>query len=72
MLLQNHLPRVFRFRDQQQEIQLADPDSKLSPEAVLNFYSNSYPVLTTAQIEGPKIVDDAVQYRFVSTIGTKG
>lgn len=72
MLVSNQLERVFLFNDNGQQISLADPDSNLSPEAVLNFYSNTYPILTTAQIQGPKIQDDAVQYRFVSTIGTKG
>jgi PRTRC genetic system protein C len=38
----------------------------------MNFYSNSYPILTTAKVEGPEILDDAVQYQFVSTLGTKG
>ena len=72
MLVSNQLARVFLFEDNGQEISLADPDNGLSPDAVLNFYSTTYPILTTAQIEGPKIQDDAVQYRFLSTIGTKG
>ena len=72
MLVTNNLKRAFYFDDNGQNIRLSDPGHKLSPEAVLNFYSNTYPLLTTAKIEGPEIKDDEVQYQFVSTIGTKG
>ncbi len=72
MLLANSLPRIFIFDDKGQDIRLSDPDSKLSPQAVLNFYANTYPLLTTAKIDGGEIQNDELQYRFVTTIGTKG
>lgn len=72
MLLATQLERVFIFIDKEQEIKLADPEPKWSVQAVLNFYSNTYPILTTAKISAPVIKDDAVQYRFESVIGTKG
>jgi PRTRC genetic system protein C len=72
MLVTTSLERVFYFDDNGQDIKLSDPDNGLSPEAVLNFYSNTYPILTTAKIDGPDIRDDEVQYRFATTIGTKG
>ena len=72
MLIATTLERIFTFRDKEQDIKLADPSSSFSPEAVLNFYAQTYPILTTATIEGPLINDDAVQYKFVSQIGTKG
>jgi PRTRC genetic system protein C len=72
MLVAKTLERIFSFRDKEQDIKLADPSSSFSPEAVLNFYTQTYPILTTATIEGPVINDDAVQYKFVSQIGTKG
>jgi len=72
MLLKNNLPRIFLFNDNGQTVRLSDPDSNLSPEAVLNFYANTYPILTNAKIEGGEIQDDELQYKFVSTIGTKG
>ena len=72
MLTATTLERIFIFRDKEQDIKLADPSSSFSPEAVLNFYAQTYPILTTATIEGPIINDDAVQYKFVSQIGTKG
>lgn len=72
MLLATQLERVFLFNDKGQEIKLTDPEPKWSVQAVLNFYSNTYPILTTANISTPVIKDDTVQYRFESAIGTKG
>jgi len=72
MLLATQLERVFFFSDKGQEIKLSDPEPKWSVQAVLNFYSNTYPILTTAKVSAPVIKDDTVQYRFESTIGTKG
>lgn len=72
MLLATQLERVFLFEDKGQEIKLADPEPKWSPQAVLNFYSNNYPILTTAKISAPAFKDDMVQYRFESVVGTKG
>lgn len=72
MLVATTLVRIFTFRDKEQDIKLADPSPSFSPEAVLNFYAQTYPILTTATIEGPFINDDAMQYKFVSQIGTKG
>lgn len=72
MLIANSLKRVFLFKEKEQVIKLADPSDSLTPEAVLNFYSQNYPILVTAKIKGPEIKDDEVQYKFVTTIGTKG
>jgi PRTRC genetic system protein C len=72
MLLTNELPRIFRFENEKTPVELSDPKNTMTPEAVLNFYSATYPVLTTAKIEGPAIVNDRVEYKFVTTIGTKG
>ncbi|MBO9676317.1 MAG: PRTRC system protein C [Sphingobacteriaceae bacterium] len=72
MLLATHLERVFILNDKGQEIKLSDPEPKWSAEAVLNFYANTYPILTTAKISAPKIKDDTVQYHFESVMGTKG
>lgn len=72
MLTATPLPRVFIHTENNEEIRLTDPAEKLSVEAVLNFYAGTYPVLTTAKIEGPQIQNDEIVYRFVSTLGTKG
>ena len=72
MLITNELPRVFKFDNSGTEVELSDPQETFSPESVLNFYSATYPILTTAKIEGPEIVDDKVSFKFVTTLGTKG
>jgi PRTRC genetic system protein C len=72
MIVITKLERVFLFEEKGQKIKLADPEPKFSPQAVQNFYANTYPILTTATIEGPIIKDDKINYTFKSTIGTKG
>ncbi|MBC6112449.1 PRTRC system protein C [Pedobacter fastidiosus] len=72
MLSTTILKRVFLHKVRENEMTLADPNPSLSPQEVLSFYSGTYPALTTAKIEGPEIADDAVQYRFQTTLGTKG
>lgn len=72
MLLATVLPRVFILNDNGQDIRLTDPEARWSVEAVINFYANTYPILTTAKVSAPKIKDDAVEYRFESVMGTKG
>lgn len=72
MLTSTQLPRVFIHTVNGQQIRLTDPSDKFSAEAVRNFYANTYPILTTATIEGPEITDDEVRYHFKSDLGTKG
>lgn len=72
MLLATQLERVFILKEKEQEIRLTDPEPRWSVEAVLNFYANTYPILTTAKISAPQIKDDAVEYKFESVMGTKG
>jgi PRTRC genetic system protein C len=72
MLIKNIMPRVFLYQHHNEELRLSDPNSAFAPETVLNHYSHTYPLLTTAKIEGPSIQNDEVQYKFVSVLGTKG
>ncbi|NMR33190.1 PRTRC system protein C [Chryseobacterium aquaticum] len=72
MLLATQLERVFILKDNGQEIRLNDPEPKWSVESVMNFYSNMYPILTTAKVSAPLIKDDAIEYKFESVMGTKG
>lgn len=72
MLLATELERVFIITDKGQEVKLSDPEPKWSVEAVINFYANTYPILTTAKVSAPVIRDDTVQYTFESVMGTKG
>ena len=72
MLLATQLERVFILKDKGHDIKLTDPEPRWSVDAVLNFYANRYPILTTAKISAPVIRDDAVEYKFESVMGTKG
>lgn len=60
------------MKEKGNDITLTDPDAKWSIDAVLQFYANTYPILTTAKVSGPLINEDTVQYRFESMMGTKG
>ncbi len=72
MLLATLLDRVFILKENGQDIRLPDPEPQWTVETVMNFYANSYPILTTSKISAHKIKDDAVEYRFESVVGTKG
>ena len=62
------MKRVFKFGNRE----LKDPDKNMSPEDVMQFYSGTYPELTTSNVHGPKIDGDKAVYEFKTTIGTKG
>lgn len=66
------LQRIFKMKKNSTEIELADPDSNMSPSEVMDFYSIIYPELTTATVHGPEWENDRTIYRFKTTIGTKG
>lgn len=72
MLLATELERVFILKDKGQDIRLPDPEPRWSVQAVINYYANMYPILTTAKVSAPTIQDDAVEYKFESVMGTKG
>jgi len=66
------LERIFQFKNGNAEITLQDPNPAMSPDEVMDFYSGTYPELTTATVHGPEINKDRVVYKFKTTIGTKG
>jgi PRTRC genetic system protein C len=72
MLQTTQLARIFIHKENGQEVRLTDPGDGMNPDSVLNFYTGTYPILTNARIVGPEIKDDMIQYRFESTMGTKG
>lgn len=72
MIVANEFKRVFEFTEKGTKIKLEDPAPELSPEAVLNFYSGQYPILTTAKVEGPVFDNDQMTYTFKTVMGTKG
>lgn len=72
MLIAKQLDRVFLLTENGTDLRLTDPEPSWSVEAVMNFYANTYTILTTAKVLAPRIEEDTVQYRFESVMGTKG
>lgn len=68
----NALKRVFQLKRGSNTLELDDPDSSLSLNEVMDFYSMNYPELTTATVQGPEIEKDRAVYQFKTTIGVKG
>lgn len=66
------LERVFKFTHNSKEITLDYPDHDRTPEQVMALYSNQYPELTTATVQGPEFVKDKAVFWFKTTIGLKG
>lgn len=62
------LKREFKFGSRV----LSDPNKSMSPEDVMQFYSGTYPELTTSTCHGPKIDGDKAVYEFKTVVGTKG
>lgn len=61
------LPRVFEY----DKTMLTDPDPKMKPEDVIDFYSSTYPELTNATFK-KEIQDFQVLYKLKPTIGENG
>lgn len=66
------MQRSFTFKQGNNEIILDDPNPDMTPSDVMDFYSMTYPELTTATVHGPDIRDDKAVYSFKTTIGVKG
>jgi PRTRC genetic system protein C len=62
------LPRRFMYNN----LALEDIDSNAAPDEIMLAYSEHYPELTEGHVEGPEITDDAMVYKFVTRLGTKG
>ena len=66
------IKRVFKLKKGNSTLVLEDPDSRMSLTEVTDFYSMTYPELTTATVHGPEFEEDRAVYHFKTTIGTKG
>lgn len=65
--------RKFTLKKNGSEVILSDPNPVLTPEEVMEFYSTTYPELTTSTVNGPNVTGEGeVSYEFKTTIGTKG
>jgi PRTRC genetic system protein C len=67
-----NLKRVFKFKKDNKNVDLADPNPEFTVTEVIQFYSTQHSELTTCTIDGPKIEGDAAVYEFKTTVGTKG
>lgn len=66
------LKRVFKMKKNNSVLELNDPDPDMSLNEVMDFYSMTYPELTTATVHGPELDEDMTVYEFKTTIGVKG
>ena len=74
------MTRSFRFKKGTEYITLQDPDPNISPDMVMNYYSNMYPELTAfcgpigfIGLAMPHVARMLFpEYEFKTTIGTKG
>lgn len=66
------LQRVFKMKKDNSVLKLNDPDPDMSLNEVMDFYSMTYPELTTATVHGPELDEDMAVYEFKTTIGVKG
>ena len=73
MALQVSGKRVFKFNHKEKVVDLEDPHPAMSPESVMDFYSNHYPELINGVINGPELgKEDEIIYSFSFVAKTKG
>lgn len=63
---------VIEKDSKKENIELKDPHPDMSLQEVVNHYSNQYPELATANIDGPNMEGDEAVYTFTTVLGTKG
>jgi PRTRC genetic system protein C len=71
----SELKRVFKFKKDSKDIVLSDPNPNMSADQVMDFYSSSYPELTTSTVNKNGVLSkngDALDFEFETTLGTKG
>jgi len=71
-LIVANIERKFVFEKDREEIDLPEINKDMSPQEVMDYYSLTYPELTSALVDGPHVKGDHVQYRFITKLGEKG
>ena len=66
------LKRVFKLKKGNNTLKLDDPNPDMLPVEVMDFYSITYPELTTSTPHGPLIVEGGADNEYKMTKGTKG
>lgn len=75
MALQVSTPkRVFMItkKNKKDNITLPDPHPDMSVQEVLNHYKGTYPEISTATVDGPKLEENKAVYSIKTVIGTHG
>lgn len=62
------ITRTFKFGS----IELADPDSEMSPQEVLEHYSSAYPQFNNATVKDNGIQGEQHVYRIATSTGHNG
>lgn len=62
------IKRVFIYKDKEYQ----DPNETLTEAQVLDTYSEQFPELINARVEGPEIKDGKAVFEFKTNVGTKG
>ncbi len=66
------LARKFELTSQGKTLVLDDPNPSATVDTVKRIYSDLYPELVSASVDGPTITPENVIYRFSPKAGTKG
>lgn len=62
------LPRRFKY----EHMVLEDVDPDATPAEIRDFYGEQNPALIGAQVTGPVLKEDAIEYTFLAKYGVKG
>ena len=65
------IERVFVFKKGNEQIILDDINPNLTPDEIIDMYSNTYPELVNSNINPKGIVNDQLVYEISSVAGTK-
>lgn len=62
------IERVFKYDKKE----LKDPNTSYTESQVLDVYSEQFPELINARVDGPEIENGKAIFNFVTNVGTKG
>lgn len=75
MALQVSTPKrefVVKRKNKKDNIILPDPHPDMTIPEVINHYKGTYPEISTASVDGPKMEENKAVYNFNTVIGTHG
>jgi len=71
-MIVEQLKRKFKVKIGNKDTVLPDPDPKMTPIQVKEFYSLQYPEVLNSNISNEKVVNDELVIEFNSKFGGKG